>query len=99
VTVNARYPGNPLAEIEYYIFNITANGRVMPLVFDIDARTGVVSTSANLDREAGAEEYELDVIALTLGTVTPQTSSAKVNPRKNLIISAKLRPFSSLAIG
>jgi len=78
VTVNARYPGNPLAEIEYYIVNITANGRVMPLVFDIDARTGVVSTSANLDREAGAEEYELDIIALTLGTVTPQTSSAKV---------------------
>ena len=78
VTVNARYPTNPLADIEYYIYNITANGRVMPLVFEIDPKTGVVSTSANLDREAGAEEYELDIIALTLATVTPQTSTCKV---------------------
>lgn len=78
VTVNARYPSNPLADVEYFIFNVTANNREMPLVFDIDSKSGIVSTSAILDREAGAEEYELDVIALTKGTPTPQTSTCKV---------------------
>ena len=79
ITVNARFPGNPLAEIEYYIYNITSNARVMPLVFDMDAKTGIISTSAQLDRESGAEEYELEIIAVSLGAVTPQTSKSKVS--------------------
>nr|CAG4640600.1 EOG090X0007 [Eulimnadia texana] len=78
VSVNARYPTNPLAEIEYYIINVTANGKEMPLVFDVDAKSGVVTTAAVLDRETGAEEYELDIVAVTLAAVTPQTSIAKV---------------------
>lgn len=82
VTVNARYPNNPLAEIEYFIYNVTANQREMPLVFDIDIKSGIVSTSAILDREAGAEEYELDIIALTKGTPTPQTTACKVGLSK-----------------
>ena len=77
-TVNARYTGNPLADIEYFIFNVTANNRIVPLVFDIDSASGVVSTSAVLDRETDAEEYELDIIAITKGTPTPQTSLCKV---------------------
>lgn len=85
VTVNARYPSNPLADVEYFIFNVTANNREMPLYFEIDSKSGIVSTSAILDREAGAEEYELDVIALTKGTPTPQTSSCKVSGKKKSI--------------
>ena len=90
VTVNARYPSNPLADIEYLIFNVTAaNGGLSrrsgatattPLLFDIDAKSGVVSTSTVLDREAGgSDEYELDIIAFTRGTPNPQTSTCKVN--------------------
>ena len=78
VTVAARYPNNPLADIEYFVFNVTADQRVMPHVFDIDPKTGILSTSAILDREAGAEEYHVDVIAVTLGTLAPQTSVCKV---------------------
>ena len=51
-----------------------------PLLFDIDAKSGVVSTSTVLDREAGgSDEYELDIIAFTRGTPNPQTSTCKVN--------------------
>ena len=83
VTVNARYPSNPLADIEYFIFNVTGNERktgtpATPLLFDIDHKSGVVSTSSVLDRETGPDEYELDIIALTRGTPNPQTSNCKV---------------------
>jgi len=91
VTVNARYPSNPLADVEYFIYNVTANNREMPLYFEIDSKSGIVSTSAILDREAGAEEYELDVIALTKGTPTPQTSSCKVSQEKK-------NPYSSFSL-
>ena len=80
LTVNARYAGNPLADIEYFIYNVSADHRQVPLVFDMDPKSGVVSTSAALDREAtSAEEFELDIIAVTRGTPTPQTSVCKVN--------------------
>ena len=78
LTVTARYATNPLAEIEYYIYNVTANGRVVPLVFNVDASTGVISTSAVLDREDGAYEYDVAVIAVVTASATPQTSICKV---------------------
>ena len=78
LTVSARYTGNPLADIEYFIFNVTGDGNDVPLVFEMDPESGAVSTSAVLDRESGAEEYELDIMAVTRGTPTPQTSVCKV---------------------
>jgi hypothetical protein len=78
LTVSARYTGNPLAQVEYFIYNVTANNRGVPLVFEIDPESGVVSTSGILDREANAEEYELDIIAVTRATPSPQTSLCKV---------------------
>ncbi len=101
LTVSARYTGNPLADIEYFIFNVTANSRDVPLLFDIDQESGVVSTSAVLDREADAEEYELDIIAVTRGTPTPQTSVCKVRKTKSesasgshyALIHLKAKPY------
>lgn len=79
LTVSARFTGNPLADVEYFIYNVSAGHRGVPLLFEIDSESGVVSTSAILDREADAEEYELDIIAVTRGTASPQTSVCKVN--------------------
>ena len=79
LTVTARYAANPLAEIEYFIYNVTANGRIVPLVFNVDPSSGVISTSAVLDRENGAHLYDVDVIAVVTASAAPQTSICKVS--------------------
>lgn len=65
------------AVIEYYVTNVTGNGRQVDRLFDIDAKTGVVSTAAELDREAGVDTYEIEVYAIALGG-RPRTASTKV---------------------
>ena len=78
-TVTARYAANPLLDLRYFIYNVTADGRVVPLLFDVDAVTGVVSTSAVLDREDGATHYDVDVIAVATASATPQTAVCKAS--------------------
>nr|CAG4643690.1 EOG090X0007 [Lepidurus arcticus] len=82
ISVSAKSIVHPLAEIEYYVVNISASQgswpSILPLAFDLDPKTGLLSTAASLDREVGVEEYALTVVAVTLGTPTPQTSLAKV---------------------
>lgn len=65
------------ASIEYYITNVTGNGRQVDRLFDIDSKLGVLSTATELDREAGVDAYEIEVYALALGGV-PRTASTKV---------------------
>jgi protocadherin Fat 4 len=98
LTVNARYTGNPLADVEYFIYNVTANNRGVPLVFEIDSDSGVISTSGILDREANAEEYELDIIAVTRGTPSPQTSVCKVQDQIINLLTVSKAIFSTFII-
>ncbi|XP_002037796.2 cadherin-related tumor suppressor [Drosophila sechellia] len=67
------------AEIEYFVTNVTAAGSrgQVDRLFDIDAKLGILSTAAELDREAGPEEYEVEVYAIALGG-QPRTSRTKV---------------------
>lgn len=65
------------AAIEYYVTNVTGNGRQVDRLFDIDAKSGVISTAAELDREAGVDTYEIEVYAIAMGG-KPRTASAKV---------------------
>lgn len=65
------------AVIEYYVTNVTGNGRQVDRLFDIDAKTGVISTAAELDREAGVDTYEIEVYAIALGG-RPRTANTKV---------------------
>ncbi|XP_059221423.1 cadherin-related tumor suppressor-like [Stomoxys calcitrans] len=97
LTVKARLN---MAEIEYYITNVTAIGgattsagsvmsygggqmssaaaRVLnERLFHIDTALGILSTAKELDREAGADVYEVEVYAVALGG-SPRTTSTKV---------------------
>lgn len=68
-------------ELEYYVTNVTAgaNGPQVDRLFDVDAKTGVLSTAAALDREAGVEWYEVEIYAIVTGGGKPSTSSTKVS--------------------
>ncbi|CAG0879401.1 unnamed protein product [Cyprideis torosa] len=80
LTVQAKYP-DLLIDIEYYITEIRdESGRLMEKLFDVDAKRGVVQTAAILDREEGAEVYELTLFAVTTGAIVPQTTETKSSP-------------------
>ncbi|CAD7079234.1 unnamed protein product [Hermetia illucens] len=74
LTVSARLNS---AEIEYYVTNVTGDGRQVDRLFDIDTKLGILSTVGELDRENGIETYEVEVYAIALGG-QPRTSSTKV---------------------
>lgn len=68
-------------ELEYYVTNVTAGGNDSQVdrLFDVDTKTGVLSTAAVLDRETGAQWYEVELYAIGLGGGRPSTTSTKVS--------------------
>ncbi|KAH8237858.1 hypothetical protein KR032_003993 [Drosophila birchii] len=79
LTVNAHLAGS---EIEYFVTNVTAASGAAPRgqvdrLFDIDAKLGILSTAAELDREAGPDDYEVEVYAIALGG-KPRTARTMV---------------------
>ncbi|XP_014481173.1 PREDICTED: cadherin-related tumor suppressor [Dinoponera quadriceps] len=70
-------------ELEYYVTNVTAGGTGFQVdrLFDVDTKTGVLSTAAALDRETGAQWYEVELYAIGLGGGRPSTTSTKVHVR------------------
>ncbi|KAL1139773.1 hypothetical protein AAG570_006750 [Ranatra chinensis] len=78
--VSASMGDNPRADIEYYVTNVTAgpDGSQVDRLFDIDTKSGVVSTAHLLDREAGHEWYELHVYAIVVNAGSPHTAKTKV---------------------
>lgn len=66
------------ADIEYYVTNVTSNGKQVDRLFDIDTKLGILSTAAELDRESGVDIYEIEVYAIIIGGA-PRTSSTKVS--------------------
>lgn len=70
-------------ELEYYVTNVTAgDGLQVDRLFDIDTKTGVLSTAAQLDRETGVQWYEVEIYAIGIGGTRPTTTSTKVSPRR-----------------
>ncbi|KAL6266541.1 hypothetical protein P5V15_003388 [Pogonomyrmex californicus] len=70
-------------ELEYYVTNVTAgDGSQVDRLFDIDTKTGVLSTAAQLDRETGVQWYEVELYAIGIGGTRPSTTSTKVSPRR-----------------
>ncbi|XP_051166129.1 cadherin-related tumor suppressor isoform X1 [Leptopilina boulardi] len=67
-------------ELEYYVTNVTAGsgGPQVERLFDVDTKTGVLSTAAVLDREAGVQWYEVEVYAIVIGGSRPNIASTKV---------------------
>ncbi|XP_017046203.1 LOW QUALITY PROTEIN: cadherin-related tumor suppressor [Drosophila ficusphila] len=76
LTVNAHLES---AEIEYFVTNVTAFGshKQVDRLFDIDAKLGILSTAAELDREDGPDAYEVEVYAIALSG-PPRTSRTTV---------------------
>lgn len=73
-------------ELEYYVTNVTASdGPQVDRLFDIDTKTGVLSTAAKLDRETGVQWYEVELYAIGIGGTRPSTTSTKVSPLGFLI--------------
>lgn len=65
-------------DIEYYVTNVTGDGRQVDRLFDIDPKSGILSTAAELDREAGIDVYEIEIYAIAMEGA-PRTSSTKVS--------------------
>jgi hypothetical protein len=73
-------------EVEYYVTNVTAgggpgDGPQVERLFDVDTKTGVLSTAAQLDRETGVQWYEVELYAIGIGGTRPSTTSTKVSLR------------------
>lgn len=73
-------------ELEYYVTNVTAGGGLddglqVDRLFDIDTKTGVLSTAVKLDRETGVQWYEVELYAIGIGGTRPSTTSTKVSLR------------------
>ncbi|KAG5675437.1 hypothetical protein PVAND_005341 [Polypedilum vanderplanki] len=78
LTVSAHLSSNGAGqEIEYYVTNVTGNGKQVDRLFDIDTKLGILSTAIELDRENGIETYVIEVYAIVIGGI-PRTSSTKV---------------------
>lgn len=79
-TVSARLSSNALADIAYYVVNVTAaDGRPMDRMFAVQQQ-GKVVTAAVLDRENGPENYLVTVAAVVTQGVTPKLSTTQVRP-------------------
>lgn len=78
LTVSAVLGGFSEGDVEYYVTNVTGDGRQVDRLFDIDTKLGTLSTAAELDRELGVEVYVVEVYAIATSN-PPRTSSIKVS--------------------
>ncbi|XP_046739792.1 cadherin-related tumor suppressor [Diprion similis] len=70
----------PNGDLEYYVTNVTAGsgGPQVDRLFEVDTKSGILSTAAALDREAGVLWYEIEVYAITVGGNRSSTAASKV---------------------
>lgn len=73
------------SDIEYYVTNVTGDGKQADRLFDIDTKLGILSTAASLDRESGTDIYEVEVYAIAIGG-GPRISKTKVSISFSLLI-------------
>lgn len=64
--------------LEYYIVNVTGDGKQVDRLFDIDSSLGILSTAVSLDREVGVDRYEVEICAVSSGTPL-KTTTTKVS--------------------
>lgn len=79
VTITSKFSSPSAVEIEYYVTNVTGNGKQVDRLFDIDTKLGVLSTAVQLDRELGVDTYEIEVYAIIIRGALPRTSKTKVS--------------------
>jgi hypothetical protein len=89
LTVSAHINSGAGHEIEYYVTNVTGNGKQVDRLFDIDTKLGILSTAIELDRENGIDTYEVEVYAIVIGG-SPRTSNTKVSEQFYIIFNYSL---------
>jgi hypothetical protein len=79
ITVSATYGARPAADVEYYLTQVTAEGKNQNRLFQVNPANGVVSTTGPLDRESGYSLYEVEVYAVDRSANTAQTRKSVVS--------------------
>lgn len=79
VGVNGAEEAPRTSDVQYYITGITSKDVDQPRVFDIDRRSGVITTAAVLDHESGFVEYVVSVAAVDRTPNPPLASWTKVS--------------------
>ncbi|KAK2725567.1 cadherin-related tumor suppressor-like [Artemia franciscana] len=77
LTVVARLPEGLVQDVDYYIINSTSSKGVAVSYFEVDSKTGTVTTRAPLDRESGIIEYEIELAAASVGGGVTQVGFCK----------------------
>uniref|UniRef100_A0ABD2XEJ9 Cadherin domain-containing protein n=1 Tax=Trichogramma kaykai TaxID=54128 RepID=A0ABD2XEJ9_9HYME len=87
-------------ELEYYVTNVTAYSsssssarRQADRLFDVEVRSGVLSTAAVLDREAGVDWYEVEVYAIVAAGGKPSTLSTKAGYKNEPDVDENGKPI------
>lgn len=84
LTVSASYPANPSARMEYFIGNISSGGQIQKRFFEVDVKTGLITSTRPIDREDGFASFTLDVFTVDqssgiLGRRSSQVTTARFN--------------------
>lgn len=61
--------------LQYYIVNVTGDGKQVDRLFDVDSGLGILSTAVSLDRETGVDRYEVEICAVSFGTPLKTTTT------------------------
>lgn len=51
--------------LEYYIVNVTGDGRQVDRLFDVDSSLGILSTAVSLDCDGGVDRYEVEICVVS----------------------------------
>nr|XP_053612376.1 cadherin-related tumor suppressor [Plodia interpunctella] len=63
--------------LDYYIVNVTGDGKQVHRLFDIDSSLGILSTAVSLDRESGVDKYEVEICGVS-SSAPLKTTTTKV---------------------
>ncbi|XP_063697547.1 cadherin-related tumor suppressor [Culicoides brevitarsis] len=77
--ISAKPTSNNGGNVEYYVTNVTKDDdEIADRLFDVDPKTGILSTASVLDREGGNDFYMVEVTAIEMQKSSIKASSLKV---------------------
>lgn len=77
--ISVRAEARPEARILYFLTSVRAAGVPAGRRFAVHRDTGLVTTAVPLDREAGSDVFELELLAVDAGAKVPRTAKTTVS--------------------
>ncbi|KAK8767142.1 hypothetical protein V5799_006076 [Amblyomma americanum] len=76
----ARAQGTPQGRVQYFLTSVraAASGALAGRRFAVHRDSGLVTTAAPLDREAGSDVFQLELLAIDASAKVPRTAKASV---------------------